>query len=214
MYLSQLILNPHSRQVQREMGNPYQLHRTLMQGFPESLPGDERVLYRLDADARTGSLVVLVQSIYEPDWSSLLDAGQGRYLLQPPDPSKHFQPGLSEGAVLRFRLRANPTIKKRREEKKNSNRVPLLRQEEQQAWLARKGELHGFRILQSTVSGDEKLTDLIRREDKTHKLDLYTVQFDGVLQVTDADLFAQALAQGIGPARGFGCGLLSLARSA
>lgn len=214
MYLSKLTLNPHNRQVQREVGNPYQLHRTLMQGFPETLAADERVLFRLDADARTGSLHVLVQSIHEPDWSTLREAGQGRYLVSPPEPAKHFAPSLSAGSILHFRLRANPTIKKRREDKKNSNRVPLIREEEQQAWLGRKGELHGFRVLQSTISGDEKLTDRIQRDDKTHKLDLYTVQFDGVLQVTDADLFAQALAQGIGPARGFGCGLLSLARSA
>ena len=211
MYLTKLILNPHNRQVQREVGNPYQLHRTLMQGFPATLPDEERVLYRLEAQSNTGELALLVQSITQPDWSPLEKAGQGHYLLRSPEPPKQFQPDLPVGAHLYFRLRANPTLKKRREDDKNSNRVPLVHEEEQQEWLQRKGELHGFHVIHSQISGDDKLTDWIRRDEESHRLQIYTVQFDGLLQVFDGVLFAQALATGIGPARAFGCGLLSIA---
>ena len=48
MYLSRLILNPRSRQVQKELADPYQLHRTIMAAFPDVLPPDERVLFRVD----------------------------------------------------------------------------------------------------------------------------------------------------------------------
>src|SRR5690606_23959414 len=37
------------------------------------------------------------------------------------------------------------------------------------------------------------------------------VQFDGVLAVTDADQFRSTLTQGVGPAKAYGCGLLTLA---
>lgn len=211
MYLSRLYLNLRNRQVQREVGNPYQLHRTLMQGFPTELPGDERVLYRLEMQAETDWLVLLVQSIHPPDWSPLELAGQGRYLLQRPEAPKRFQPELPTGTQLRFRLRANPTVKVRRGDDKNSNRVPLVHEEKQDEWLAKKAALHGFRLLQSRISGDDRLSDWIRREGKSHRLQLYTVQFDGLLEIIDSDVFAQALATGIGPARAFGCGLLSLA---
>ena len=43
MYLSQLTLNPRTRRVQRELANPYELHRTLMRAYPEALPEGERV---------------------------------------------------------------------------------------------------------------------------------------------------------------------------
>ena len=33
MYLSRLLLNPRSRQVQRETADPYNLHKTIMQAF-------------------------------------------------------------------------------------------------------------------------------------------------------------------------------------
>ena len=34
MYLSRLILNPRSRRVQRELAEPYEMHRSLMKAFP------------------------------------------------------------------------------------------------------------------------------------------------------------------------------------
>lgn len=212
MYLSKLTLNPHNRQVQRELANPYQLHRTLMSGFPESLPDDERVLHRLDIDPRSGELILLVQSIHQADWSRLLEAGQGRYLLQSPQGPKPFHPELVVGATLRFRLKANPTVKTRSNQDSNrKTRVPLKHEEKQLAWLERKGESHGFRVVRVQTSGWDHLQDWIRRNGNTHKLRLFTVQFDGILQVTDSDRFSEVLASGIGPAKAFGCGLLSIA---
>jgi CRISPR system Cascade subunit CasE len=37
--------------------------------------------------------------------------------------------------------------------------------------------------------------------------------FDGILTVTDAEALIQEMMQGIGPAKAFGCGLLSIARA-
>lgn len=214
MYLSQLTLNPHNRQVQREIGNPYQMHRTVMRGFPEDLPDDERVLYRLETESSNGYPSLLVQSIHHPDWSALREAGQGRYLTQTPDPPKEFKVEPPIGTLLRFRLRANPTIKKRREGHKHSNRVPLVHEEKQLAWLKRKGELHGFKGIQVRISGGDLLTDRIHREQQEQHLRVFTVQFDGLLQVTDTARFVSGLSAGIGPARAFGCGLLSVAPAA
>ena len=210
-YLSKLSLNPHSRQVQRELGDPYQLHRTIMRGFPVTLPENERVLYRLDAIPQRSELVLLVQSIYQPDWAPLFDADQGRYLLEVPGMPKVLKPNLPVGSVLRFRLRANPTVKKQREDHKNGNRVPLVREDEQIEWLKRKGEQHGFQVMQIQVSGNDELSSWKKEEGQVHKLHFYAVQFDGILQVTDADKLVAAVEAGIGSAKGFGFGLLSLA---
>jgi len=38
------------------------------------------------------------------------------------------------------------------------------------------------------------------------------VDYEGVLQVVNVEKFLAVLRQGIGPAKGLGCGLLSLAR--
>jgi CRISPR system Cascade subunit CasE len=212
MYLSRLILNPRSRRAQREIADLYQLHRSLMRAFPDDLQeGDERVLFRLDADARDGAPTVLLQSWLEPKWDWLSDAGARGYLLRPPE-TKAFDLRLAAGQVLAFRLRANPTVKRKFDDG-DHKRVGLYREEEQLEWLKRKGEQGGFRLLAARAGGESRAGGFIRRpeEDKTHKLTKLAVQFDGLLQVTDPDRLRETVRRGIGSGKGLGFGLLSLA---
>jgi CRISPR system Cascade subunit CasE len=216
MYLSRLILNPRSRRVQRELAEPYQMHRSLMKAFPDHLaPGEERVLFRVDEHPRLG-LMLLVQSWDVPDWSWLAEEGARGYLLPVAEPNpavKPFDLRLAVGHTLSFRLRANPTKRLSTGKDNTGKRVGIYDEEEQLAWLARKGEQHGFRVLQAQVSRDGKIKDddAIHREDRTHKLELLSVQFNGQLQVTDPDKLVSAVQTGIGSGKGFGFGLLSLA---
>jgi len=214
MYLSRLILNPTNRRVQRELANPYELHRTLMRAFPDDLKeGDERVLFRVDADPRSGALTLLMQSWDAPDWSWLDEPGARGYLLRPPE-TKSFDLQLSPGQMLAFRLRANPTVK-RRFPSGDHKRVGLYRTEEQIAWLRRKGEQGGFRLLSVRVTDESIARGAIYRQDgQRHKLNLLAVRFEGLLQVTDSELLRQVVRLGVGSGKGLGFGLLSLARPA
>ena len=216
MYLSKLVLNPRHRQVQQEISHPYQLHRTIMRAFPEALPEGERVLYRLESSARGRDLVLLIQSHTRPDWTFLQE--KPAYLLESPR-VKTFDLRVKAGDVFRFRLQANPTVKTQSTKTGKKTRVPLVREEAQLTWLQRKGEQHGFRlplgmeglpIVRITKIGERK--DTIYRKQGHELVTIYVVQFDGILQVVDVEKFMQAVRQGIGPAKGFGCGLLSVAR--
>ena len=214
MYLSRLILNPRNRRVQREVADPYQMHKSLMRAFPDNLAeGDERVLFRLE-QGRDGALILLVQSWLLPDWSWLAEPQARGYLLPVGEPNpavKSFDLALAPGQTLAFRLRANPTVK-RRFNKEDHKRVGIYDEEDQLAWLKRKGELGGFRLVSARTSGQEDVERTIKRGGEKHKLKLAAVQFDGLLQVTDPDRLRAAVRQGIGSAKGFGFGLLSLAR--
>ncbi|MEX1247564.1 MAG: type I-E CRISPR-associated protein Cas6/Cse3/CasE [Anaerolineales bacterium] len=214
MYLSRLILNPRSQQVRRELSDPYQMHRTIMAAFPENLPAGERVLFRIDGLDGGQSLALLVQSQNPPDWNHLLQPGK-HYLLeddQGDNPAvKSFDPSLKEGQSFRFRLRANPTVKKDRDEKKQGRRVALLREEEQLAWLKRKMQACGADILGARVAHEGKNVAQMHRPGQIHKASLVAVRFDGILQVTEPEKFKDALRLGIGSAKGLGFGLLSLA---
>jgi CRISPR system Cascade subunit CasE len=215
MYLSRLILNPHSRRVQREVADPYQMHRSIMRGFPDGLEeGRERVLFRLDSHARTGRLDLLVQSWSLPDWSWLAEAGALGYLLPVGEPNpavKPFDFKLAPGQLVAFRLLANPTVK-RKFPTGDHKRVGLYREEDQIAWLERKGEQGGFRIVSVRTGGNDTVDGIIGRDKERHNLNLLAVQFDGLLQVTDPDRLRETVRQGIGSGKGFGFGLLSLAR--
>jgi CRISPR system Cascade subunit CasE len=211
MYLTRLTLNPRNRRVQKEIAEPYQMHRSIMRAFPEELETDqERVLFRLDA-RRGGPPVLLVQSLTRPDWSWLEDHGARGYLLttDEPNPSvKEFELEVKPGQVLAFRLRGNPTVKRQ------GKRLGLYREEEQMSWLARKAEQGGFRLLSVKSSHEEVVGGIIHGESRKDRLRLLSVQFDGLLQVVDAQRLRCSIETGVGSGKGFGFGLLSLARPA
>lgn len=225
LFLSRLLLNPRNAQVRKEVALPYELHRTLLCAFPQGKVHVERtdqdavgMLFRLDEESRQGLIVVLVQSRAAPDWDFLSDKRDGRgqpYLLPParlpdhrPNPAItefNLAEKLSAGQILSFRLRANPTVKKDRPGKDQGRRVGITDENQQLAWLERKAEQGGFRIVQVYTHKDGRL------KDENRQLEHFAVQFDGKLLVTDALKLANTVASGIGSAKGFGFGLLSLA---
>jgi CRISPR system Cascade subunit CasE len=236
MYLSRLILNPRIRRVQRELANPYELHRTLMSAFHTDLPAQERVLYRLEVDARTGVPSLLLQSHTRPDWAWLGNPGARDYLTQAPE-TKAFELTFSPGQTLAFRLRANPTVKRwlpgdkeKPDSEKKPMRVAITGEEALGAWLDRKAVQGGFRLLRVAIREEGDLTarqprknsDVGETTEETidtggrvprRKLTFRAICFEGALEVVDPDLLWQTVRQGIGPGKSFGFGLLSLARA-
>ncbi len=102
-------------------------------------------------------------------------------------------------------------------------RVALLREPEQIDWLVRQGERHGFALLpvrgRTTMANEDAAPPYavqvasvtargLRRQ--TDRLTHLAVTFDGELTVTDPDRFRAALRDGIGPAKAYGFGLLSV----
>lgn len=228
MYLSRLILNPRSRQVRNELADPYEMHRTVCQAFPNGIFRTERnaenatnILFRVDLHPRTRIPTLLVQSRQKPDWSFLL-AGRKDYLLgenelplDVENPAvKEMNLQLREGQVLAFRLRANPTVKKDREGKKQGRRVGLLREEDQHQWLARKLESAGAELVSVNIVNEQfTRSKLFIEKEKASRLNFLSVQFDGILQVKDRDKLTSNIFTGFGSAKGLGFGLLSLARA-
>ena len=230
MYLSRLVLDPRSRQAGRDLGNVYQMHRTVMSAFPQvneqgGARADLAVLHRLDIDQRGSNITLLVQSGEEPDWSCLPEGYLFNLDREGQNPAtKTLSPSLvalSKGQVLRFRLRANPT--KRIDTKsgpdgqrRNGRRVDLRTEMQQVAWLSRRADRAGFRLVPVypgsnapavRVGASEKL----RGRTANRLVTLAGVLFEGLLEVTDPDNLRLAIRQGIGPGKAFGCGLLSLA---
>lgn len=213
MYLSRLILNPRSRQVQAELAAPYEMHRTLLRAFPSDLAStgedeDARVLYRVDMPA-AGQAIVLVQSHLLPDWSFC----KPDYLAAPPA-TKQFEPQLAADQAYVFRLRANPTVKKQFDGPgTRSKRVGLYGEQEQMVWLERKLADGGFRLVQAAPAHQERYGGTIHRgENERHDLNLLGVTFDGLLVVVQPQAAQQTIARGVGSGKAFGFGLLSLAQ--
>jgi CRISPR system Cascade subunit CasE len=228
MYLSRLILNPRSRQVQHELADPYELHRTVSRAFPDGVFKAERtednatnILFRVDLHPRTRIPTLLVQSRQQPIWDFLSTEkkdyllGQNDLPLDVENPAvKEMNLQLLEGQTLAFRLRANPTVKKDREGKKQGRRVGLIREEDQQKWLERKLESAGAALVSVNIVNEQFTRGkLFIEKEKEKRMNFLSVQFDGILQVKEPDELASTIFTGFGSAKGLGFGLLSLARA-
>jgi len=222
MYLSRLILNPRSRQVQRELADPYELHRTVCRAFPDANYKENEpsgILFRVDLHPKTRLPTLLVQSQLQPEWSFLLTDRKDYLLDKAPLPLGIENPAWKEmnlqlraGQALAFRLRANPTVKKDREGKTQGRRVGLVREEDQQKWLERKLESAGAALVSVNIADDQLVRGKLFIEKNDEKrLRFLSVLFDGVLQVKDPKQLVETIYTGIGSAKGLGFGLLSLA---
>ncbi|NOX55008.1 MAG: type I-E CRISPR-associated protein Cas6/Cse3/CasE [Planctomycetes bacterium] len=209
LHLSRLYPNVRSKAVRRDLANAYELHRTLMRAFPERRQGGPgRVLFRVDTERETQQPYVLVQSDTTPTWSRLPEDELGRpYTVCPPE-WKTFEPTFAAGQLLRFRLRANPVVKRKPAGANEGKRLGLFREEDQITWLVRKGNQAGF-VLRNVLVIKEGFQSSRKNN---HAITHWAVRFEGVLEVSDPDRLLQSLAEGIGPAKAFGFGLLSLAR--
>lgn len=241
IYLTKMILNPRSKQVRVEVGNPQQLHKTISNGFPpiENLPdakhherktprNEYNILHRLDIDRHRGKAFLLVQSQHEPDWNFL----NGDYAdeIETKNVGENYQ-AIKNGRRLMFRLQANPTkripnrdkiaderFKRNPDNPRTRKRVELRTEQEQTDWLVRQGESFGFQIADLKIepavrnvmsAKEEKIS--FKKSGKKEPITYGSVVFEGVLKVTDADKFREALVNGIGQGKAYGFGLLSVA---
>jgi CRISPR system Cascade subunit CasE len=142
--------------------------------------------------------------------------------------SKLYTPQLETGDRLHFKLRVNPVVTrngkrhdvvmdaKQRlrwkelcpEERPSLN---VLAYEAGTAWLAGRAEKHGFIIAPASLLVDGYRTYTVHRRGRT-PICFSTLGFSGVLTVVDSGKFLSTLYGGIGPAKGFGCGLLLVKR--
>lgn len=219
MYLSRLQLDVRSKDVQRDLGNVHNTHRRVMSAFPdEALPSarhEFQTLYRLDADNR-GRLSLLVQSATKPDWLRLPTG----YLvdLEGDNPSvipmDQLLSTIAPQRVYRFRLRANATKRLRTGTEEAGKRVEVYGFEPLVAWFERKATAAGF-VANADASWVTSL--VVNEETKVYggrggsNLTFGSTLFEGQLRVTDADRFKQAVLGGIGTAKAYGFGLLSIA---
>jgi CRISPR system Cascade subunit CasE len=209
MYLSQLLLDPASRRVQSELSNRYELHRTLTAQFPSNLRRDINLLYRLEIPEQQvyQPITLLVQTIVVPDWSKLSGSG----LLMDSPQVKTFDPDLPTGANYYFRLLANPTMRTKQPDGK-SKRVGLYTTEGQIEWLQRKAQQGGFSVKSMNLSDLGMVDSIKKKNNQKHHIQHFAVQFDGLLSVANPQMFKKTLVKGIGSAKAFGFGLLSLAK--
>lgn len=151
-------------------------------------------------------------------------------LFEIADP-KPFAPALEPGDRLGFSLRANPVIRRRDPSRRRSVKhdvvMDALRshsegeraghrfaaiQEQGRAWIERQGVQAGFTIRAGDVGVDGYDQHRISRKGPAPSMLYSTLDFEGILTVSDPGFLLPAIAHGFGAAKAYGCGLMLIRR--
>jgi CRISPR system Cascade subunit CasE len=232
-YLSRVRLNPLRTGTQRMLRNPQVLHAAVLGGLSRQ-PVEERVLWRLEPDSRHRvSLLVLTESA--PSWEHLVEQAGWPGADEPQALVRSYEPLLDRivrGREFVFRLRANPVTSTRTPDQPSASqrrrlgadrprgvRVPHRTAAHQLDWFSKRAEKWGFGV-PDTSEGfpDVRLTGRDRMiftksgngDVGGRQVVIQTATFEGRLRVADPGTARASLLGGVGPARAYGCGLITL----
>lgn len=218
MYLSRLEVNPFRRKTMAALDSPQIMHACVLSSFPSASLQNDRVLWRID---KVGSATyLLVQSESKPDFSHLIDqmgwpsSGQQWETLD----YEPFLNKLQNGQSWKFRLKANPVRRLVRNTNDSAvgKTVHHVTINQQNQWLIDRSAKNGFSIPNvpgcDSPSLEIKQRDLKQFNRNNNKVTVSMVTFEGVLTIEDIGLFNEAIRKGIGKAKAYGCGMITLAR--
>ena len=225
MYMSRIRLQPNASENKdfwRSLGNTYQVHRLLWSLFADDPQRNRDFLYHCENTKGLPTFYSVSERIPE-------DEGE-MWQIE----SKHYEPTLHVNQKLSFSLCANPIRTKRDGEGKQHRHDVVMNaknqlkqegvprgkwpseaeivQEQGFEWLARKGEQYGFSVGEHKVRADGYRQERFYKAKGKHHVNISTVDFTGLLTVSDPARFQNALYRGIGPAKSFGCGLMMVRR--
>lgn len=226
MFISRIPLNTARYEARRLIGSPYKLHAAVEKAFPPDAvrKGEQgRILWRLDFSADGKSTWLYVVSPEKPDFTHIVE--QAGWPTSSGWEVKDYSMLLGKIAVGQewaFRLRANPVRQAHADLGRRSNPsvigklVGHVTVNHQLDWLVQRSNRSGFEVLRQAKDNNSLSCTVSQR--RTERFDhggstvtLTTAQYDGLLRVTDADAFRNCMRQGLGRAKSFGCGLLTIA---
>lgn len=215
-YLSRIDINSRKRGARKLLTSPRAMHAAVESSLPPSArrPG-ERFLWRVDRADPKIELYVVSPGL--PDFTHIVEQagwereGEKGWVSRP---YARLLDRLETGQAWIFRLTANPTRMG-----KTADGVPKrfghVTAAQQLQWLLDRAQPNGFSI-PVEKDGDPAVEVIARSEDRfSHgrgaKVAITRATYEGVLEISEPDLLRHALTHGIGRAKAYGCGLLTLA---
>lgn len=224
-YLARIRINPQRAAARRLLSNPAHLKAAVYAGMPTQ-PVVDRVLWRLDSENAYQPVVYVVSS-ERPSFEHLIEQAGWPGAATPQVDVADYTPLLARivtGERFAFRLAANPTYTTTiAQEDGTTKKVRAAHKtvEHQTRWLTERVADIGVRIDTGSSTGPtgDRVLDLVvsgrsRRRfprDGARQVTIDVVTYLGHLTVTDPDRLRSTLTDGLGRAKGYGCGLLTLA---
>lgn len=217
MFLTRFQINTARRGARKLLSSPQAMHAAVLSSFVDPATGghgEPRTLWRVDGSGHDQLLYVV--SPGKPDLTHLVEqAGWPTSETWQTRDYGGFLASLQPGQRWAFRLTANPVRNGRLPHRTGTQRVGHVTVEQQRQWLLTRVERSGFQVT-AAAYGDPDVT-VHSRQTYTftrggQRVTLRVATFDGMLEVTDSDKLRTTLVTGLGHAKAYGCGLLTLAR--
>lgn len=227
--LTRISINPARRNGRKLLTNPQAMHAAVRASFPPDIAEDNgRVLWRVDPQDHESVLYIVGPE--KPTGALIVEqAGWDSRPAQSADYDR-FLNSLMKGQRWHFEIVGNPTYSAPNGKRGKVKAHVSVRH--QLDWLYKQADRAGFALAPRIdddctdeerarwSAGDapmvmERWTDVFGKgkESRGSRNQVRTAKarFSGTLEVTDAAALRGALINGIGRARAYGCGLLTLA---
>lgn len=223
MYLSRIQLRPEAATDPRlwdTVRSGYDVHRLIWSWFADSPDRRRDFLYRHEEAGASSRFFTLSARV--PKDSS------GLWAME----TKPFTPKFTAGDRLGFMVRVNPTVRRveglgkggrhdvvmdAKTRARAAGREPppagVLMQEEGVRWLAARAEASGFALEDGAARVESYTQTSFRRPKGGREATVSMMDIQGVLTISDPRAFLELVRIGLGPAKGFGCGLMLLRRA-
>ncbi|WP_424536675.1 type I-E CRISPR-associated protein Cas6/Cse3/CasE [Sphaerisporangium viridialbum] len=228
MHMTRFRFNTARIGARRVLSSPQMLHAAVMSSFAEiPEPGEdgERVLWRIDHNSKAETYLYLV-SPDKPDLTHLVEqAGWPKTGGWQTYDYGSFLSRLATGQRWAFRLTANPVHTARRRDDEPTKLTAHVGLRHQRDWLLKRQENAGFKVVEKPPErrlAPQDEHELIvhdrrqlafRKSGQRQQVTLVTVTYDGRLEITDVEAFRRTLVRGLGKAKAYGCGLMTLAEA-
>ncbi len=198
MYLTRIKMPLHSRKTIEYLRNSQRMHQLVTRLF-DSKQASGHILYR----ANVSSDNVMVYTYSDFPISVLDDEVQITGEKDITDLVESFE----DGMVMNFDLLTYPYKKVKQADKKNSQRRGLKTYDERLNWLNRKARQNGFEILNVNESSNRHVYG-VHLNEKGGSMHINAYEYQGVLRITDKELFKNAMHNGIGSGKAYGLGMM------
>ncbi|MBN1891896.1 MAG: type I-E CRISPR-associated protein Cas6/Cse3/CasE [Clostridiales bacterium] len=211
MYLSRVLLNVDRRDTMKALASPQVMHGAVEGSFSDK---KERKLWRIDWLNDACFLLVLSNS--KPDYSRMIE----KYgYSDKPGITKDYEQLLKRidnNQKWHFRLCANPVRSSAKDKANPTERGKIyahVTMEQQKEWLLKRSESCGFHLQDKDFMVVKTQWKRFRKgEGGRQEVSLKTATYEGSLTISDCDAFRNTLMSGLGRAKAYGCGLLTIAR--
>ncbi len=207
MYISRVEIDTNNRRKIKDLTHVGAFHNWVERSFPSEIKSNTRTrkLWRVDKVNNKNYLIVVSEE--KPDAKSIEHYGvEGSFETKRYD---SFINSLSLGDQMRFRVVLNPVITLSKGKGNRGDVKPHVTAEHQMKFLMDRSEKNGFHLNPDEYFIVERGYSTLNKENQK-PMNFIKVAYEGLLTISNLELFKRTLTEGFGKHKAYGFGLMTV----